>query len=86
MSRILRTLSALGQNFFACLPAIALCGAWKARGGGGGGASVKEGKGRQPRYLVTNWYQGEGPEIIPWGSGEGHRESHFAQRNCLFSL
>ena len=55
------------------------------RGGGGEGGSVKEGRGRQPRCLATSCYQGEGPGIIP-GCGEGHRESHFAQRNRLFSL
>ena len=34
------------------------------------GASVKEGWGRQPRCLATNWYQGEGPGFIPLEAGK----------------
>ena len=64
MSGFLRTVTDLGQNFFALLPAIGLCGASKAKGG-----SVMEGWGRQLRCLATSWYQGEGPKFIPWGVG-----------------
>ena len=75
----------MGQNFFACLPAIAgreaLAVLQKS-----GGASVKEGSGRKLSCLATSWYQGKGPAHYPLGGGEGHRERHFAQQNCLFCL
>ena len=66
MSGFLRTVRDLGQNFFACLSTIAGREAFAVLEKGG---SVKEGWGRQLRCLATSWYQGKGPEFIPWGVG-----------------
>ena len=73
MSGFLRTVSALGQNFFARLPTIAGGEAF-AMLETPGGVSVKEGWRRQLRCLATSWYQGESPGFIPWGWGGSLRE------------
>ena len=72
MSGFLRTVTDLGQNFFACLSTIAGREAFAVLEKGG---SIKEGWGRQLRCLATSWYQGEGPEFIPWGWGGSQREA-----------
>ena len=66
-------MSSLRQNFFACLPAIAgreVFAVLEKAGRGGGGGSVKEGRGRKPRALASSCYHGGGfPGIIPWEVG-----------------
>ena len=39
------------------------------RQGGGGGASVKESKGRKPSGLATGCYHRGAPGVLPWGVG-----------------
>ena len=68
MSGFFKTVSSLGQNFFACLPAIAGREALAVLEKAGGG-SVKEGRGRKPRGQATSCYHRGAPGIIPWGVG-----------------
>ena len=74
----------LAQNFFTCLPAIAGREAFAMlekpgffRQGGLGKTAKVSGYQLVPRG---------GPRVYALGGAEGHRERHFAQRNCLFSL
>ena len=83
MSGFLRTVSTLGQNFFACLPAIAGREALAVLQKSGGG-SVKEGRGRKLSCLATSWYQGKGPAIIPWGVGRVTERGILLSKTAYF--
>ena len=84
MSGFLRTVSTLGQNFFACLPAIAGREALAVLQKSGGAPSRRVVvESFVPAYQLV---QRERPSNYPLGGGEGHRERHFAQQNCLFCL
>ena len=84
MSGFLRTVSALGQNFFACLRAIAGSEVFAVLQKPGGAPSRGLGVESLGVWLPAGT-KGKAQELSPVG-GEGHRERHFAQRNCLFSL
>ena len=79
-----RTVSALAQNFFPCLPAIAGREAFAVLEKPGG--FRQGGLGKTAKVSGYQLVPRGGPRVYPLGGGEGHRERHFAQRNCLFSL
>ena len=87
MSGFLRTVSTLGQNIFACLPAIAgreAHAVLQKLGGGGGAPSWRVVVESLGAWLPAGT-KGKAQQLSP-GGGVGHRERHFAQRNCLFCL
>ena len=44
-----------------------------------------EDSGRKLRCLATSWYQGKGPEIIPWGGwGESQSEAFCLGKLLIF--
>ena len=81
MSGFLRTVTDLGQNFFACLAGreafAVLEKPW-------GFPSRRVGE-DSPGVWLPAGTKGRAQSLSP-GGGEGHRERHFAQQNCLFSL
>ena len=78
-----RTVSALAQNFFPCLPTIAGREAFAVLEKPGG--FRQGGLGKTAKVSGYQLVPRGGPRVYPLGGGEGHRERHFAQRNCLFS-
>ena len=84
MSGFLRTVSTLGQNFFACLPAIAGREALAVLQKSGGAPSRRVVVESLVAWLPAGT-KGKAQQLSP-GGGVGHRERHFAQQNCLFCL
>ena len=80
MSEFLKTVSNLGQNFRACLTAIAFEVLEKL-----GGFPSRRVEADSPGAWLPAGTRGGGLGLIPWG-WEGHRERLFGQSNCLLSL
>ena len=83
MSGFLRTVSTLGQNFFACLPAIA----------GREALAVLQKSGGAPsrRVVVESLVaclpagtKGKGPAIIPWGVGRVTERGILLSKTAYF--
>ena len=81
MSGFLKTVSNLGQNFFACLLAIA---GREVIEKPGGLSSKRRVRAESPGAWLPAGTKRE-PRLYPLRGGEGYREKVFAQSKYLFS-